>query len=98
MATKAKSIPVTDLARLTQAAVKKVSGTGRIIKSPIWGFVLTEQNPAKQIELAAAVTIELAAGAKAAGVSGLKARPSVILQQGKIIAGFIERDLNIIVQ
>ena len=95
MATKAKSIAAADLAKLTQAAVKKVSGTGRIVKGPIWGYVLAETNMAKQLELAAAVTRELAVNAKTAGISGLRVEASVILKPGKIIAGFIERELNI---
>jgi hypothetical protein len=98
MATKAKSITAADLAKITQAAVKKVSGTGRIIKGPIWGYVLAEQNIGKQLELATAVTQELMAGAKAAGIAGLKAKPSVVLKPGIIIAGFIERELNVIVR
>jgi hypothetical protein len=98
MATKAKSIAAADLAKLTQAAVKTVSGSGRIIKGPIWGYVLAEQNAGKQLALAAAVTKELAAGARAAGIAGLRADPSVILKPGRIIAGFIERELNIVVK
>jgi hypothetical protein len=94
MATKAKSIAAADLAKITQAAVKKVSGTGRIVKGPIWGYVLSEKNMEKQLGLATAVTQELAASAKAAGFTGLKAQPSVTLKPGKIIAGFIERELN----
>jgi hypothetical protein len=99
MATRAKSIAAADLAKVTQAAVKKVSGTGRIIRGPIiWGYVLTEGNMEKQLELATAVAQELAVGAKAAGISGLKAQPCVVLKPGKIIAGFIERELNMEVQ
>ena len=99
MATKAKSIAAADLAKLTQAAVKKVSGTSRIVKGPIiWGYVLAEKNIDKQLRLATAVTTELTAGAKAAGIVGLRVQPSVLLKPGKIIAGFIERELNAIVQ
>ena len=98
MATKAKSIAAADLAKITQAAVKKVSGAGRIIKGPIWGYILSEQNMEKQLGLAAAVTQDLAVGAKAAGITGLKAQPCVVLKPGKIIAGFIERELNVEVQ
>lgn len=99
MATKiAKSIAAADLAKLTQAAAKKVAGTGRIVKGPIWGFVLSELSHQKQLELAAAFTKELSAGAKAAGVAGLKAQPSVIVKPGKIIAGFIERELNVTIR
>src|SRR5262252_250694 len=93
-----KSIPAADLAKLTQAAVKTVSGSARIIKGPIWGYVIAEVKTAKQLELAAAVTKELAANAKAGGFAGLKVEPSVILKPGKIIAGFIERELNAIVE
>jgi hypothetical protein len=99
MATRAKSIAAADLAKLTQAAVKKVSGTGRIVKGPIiWGYILAETNIDRQLKLATAVTTELTAGAKAAGIAGLRAQPSVLLKPGKIIAGFIERELNAIVQ
>jgi hypothetical protein len=99
MATKAKSIAAADLAKITQAAVKKVSGTGRIIKGPIiWGYVLSERNMDKQLALATAVTQEIAANARAAGISGLKAQPSVLLKPGKMIAGFIERELNVLLQ
>jgi hypothetical protein len=99
MANTAKSIAAADLATLTQAAVKKVSGTARIVKGPIiWGYVLSEANAVKQLELATAVTTEMAAGAKAAGVAGLKAQPTVILKPGKIIAGYIAAELNAIVE
>lgn len=95
MATKATSIPAADLAKLTQAAVKTVSGTTRIVKGPlIWGYILAEKNMDKQLALASAVTTELAAGAKAAGI-GLRAQPTVILKPGKIIAGYIATELNI---
>jgi hypothetical protein len=95
MATKAKSIAAADLAKLTQVAVRKVGGTGRIIKGPIWGYILDERNFEKQIAAAEAVTRELSAVAKAGGITGLKAQPSVVLKPGKIIAGFIERELNL---
>jgi hypothetical protein len=91
-----KSIPAADLAKLTQAAVKKVTGTGRIVKGPlIWGYVLNQElKSAKLLEQATAVTAELATAAKAAGRSGLKAQPSVVIKPGKIIAGYIDRELN----
>jgi hypothetical protein len=98
MATKAKSIAAADLAQLTRAAVKKAGGSGTIIRGPIWGYVLAERNAGKQMELAEAVTTELASAAKAAGITGLKAKPSVILKPGKIIAGFIDRELNFTVR
>ena len=99
MATTAKKIATADLAKLTQAAVKKVSGTGRIVRGPIiWGYVLSEANASKQLELAVAVSQELTAGAKTAGIAGLRAAPSVILKPGKIIAGYIQAELNAIVE
>jgi hypothetical protein len=98
MATKAKSISSANLAKLTQAAVKKVGGTRPIIKGPLWGYEIAELNSVKQLELATAVTKELVAGAKAAGITGLKAQPSVILKVGKVIAGYIESELNISVR
>src|SRR5688572_10988636 len=94
-----KSIAAADLAKITQAAVKKVSGTGRIVKGPlIWGYILNEARPAKQLEIASAITQEIATSARAAGFAGLKAQPSVVLKPGKIIAGFFEREINAIVE
>jgi hypothetical protein len=76
--------------------VKAVSGSGRIIKGPIiWGYILSEKIMEKQLEQATAVTTQLAARAKAAGVAGLKASPLVVIKPGKIIAGFIQNELNI---
>ena len=96
MTTKAKSIAAADLAKLTSAAVKKVGGTGRLIRGPlIWGYVLAEANAAKQLAMATAITKELSAGAKVAGFTGLRATPSVLLKEGRTIAGFLERELNI---
>ena len=94
-----KSIAAADLAKITQAAVKKVSGTGRIVKGPlIWGYILNEARAAKQLEIASAITQEIAASARAAGFAGLKAQPSVVLKPGKFIAGFFEREINRIVE
>jgi hypothetical protein len=94
-----KSIPAADLATFAQLAVKKVAGTGRIVKGPIiWGYVLAEGKIAQQLEQARAVTTELAAAAKAGGVAGLKVEPSVIYKPGKILAGFIDRELNTIIE
>ena len=57
------------------------------------------RTPQKQLAITAtAVTTEMAAGAKAAGVAGLKAQPTVILKPGKIIAGYIAAELNAIVE
>ena len=96
MATKAQSIAAADLATHTQAAVKAVSGSARIIKGPIiWGYILSEKIAEKQLGLATAVTTQVAARAKAAGIAGLKAQPLVVIKPGKIIAGYIQQELNI---
>ena len=73
MATRATTISTANLAKLTQAAVKAAGGKGTIIKGPIWGFILAELDAANQLKLATAVTTQLAVGAKAAGITGLKA-------------------------
>ena len=96
MATKAQSIAAADLVKHTQAAVKAVTGSARIVKGPIiWGYILSEKITEKQLQQATAVTTQVAARAKAAGVAGLKASPLVIIKPGKIIAGFIQQELNI---
>jgi hypothetical protein len=92
-ARRAKSIRRADLTRLTTAAVKAtVDRPARIVREPIWGFVLDTE--AGAIETANVVTQRLAERAGEAGI-GLRAEPSVLLRKGVIIAGFIERDLNI---
>ena len=95
MATRPKSISAGDLAKFTQAAVKAATGTGRIIKGPIWGYVGPENlSVAKQLEQATKVAAGIAANAKAGGTAGLKITPAVIYKPGKILAGFIERELS----
>jgi hypothetical protein len=90
-----KTMAVADLTKMTTAAVKKVAGTGRIVKGPlIWGYVLDEFRGNKQLELATAVTNELAASGKAAGIRGLKVEPAVLIKPGKITVGFIEREFS----
>lgn len=90
-----KTISVADLTRITQEAVKKVAGTGRIVKGPlIWGYVLDEVRGAKQLSQATAITNEINAAAKAAGIKSFKAQPVVLNQPGKIIAGYIEQSLS----
>lgn len=92
-ARKAKSIRSADLQKLTQAAVRAtVNRPAKIIREPIWGFVLDTE--AGALETAQAVTQRLAAGAGGGGIT-LKPKPTVVLQPGVIIAGFIQRDLNI---
>lgn len=90
-----KTISVADLTKITQDAVKKVAGTSRIVKGPlIWGYVLDEVRGAKQLSQATAITNEINAAAKAAGVKSFKAQPVVLTQPGKIIAGYIEQSLS----
>jgi hypothetical protein len=89
----AKSIRGADLAKLTQAAVRATTNRpAKIIKEPIWGFVLDTE--AGALETATAVTRRLSENAGTGGIT-LRAEPSVLLQRGRIIAGFIQRDLNI---
>ena len=92
-ARKAKSIRRDDLTKLAAAAVKATTNKpAKIIREPIWGFVLSTE--AGAIETANVVTRRLTENAKAAGIS-VRAEPSVLFRKGKIICGFIERDLNI---
>ena len=92
-ARKAKSIRKADLTKLTTAAVRATSNRPtKIIREPIWGFVLDTE--AGAIETANVVTQRLAEGARGAGID-LRAEPCVLLRKGITIAGFIERDLNI---
>ena len=82
----ARSIRRADLQKLTTAAVRATVGRPtKIIREPIWGFVLDTEVGA--IETANVVTQRLG--------EGLRAEPSVLLRKGIIIAGFIERDLNL---
>ena len=89
----AKSIRKADLTKLVTAAVRATSNRPtKIILEPIWGFVLDTEVGA--LETAQAVTQRLAEGAGGAGIN-LRLKPSVLLQPGITIAGFIQRDLNI---
>ncbi|HXT52739.1 MAG TPA: hypothetical protein VN811_16990 [Thermoanaerobaculia bacterium] len=89
----AKSIRRADLQKLTAAAVKAtVNRPVKIIREPIWGFVLDTE--AGAIETANVVTQRLSEGARKVGV-GLTAEPSVLHRKGVIIAGYIQADLNI---
>ena len=83
---RAKSIRKADLTKLTTAAVRATVGRPvKIIREPIWGFVLDTEVGA--LETANVVTQRLG--------EGLRAEPSVLLRRGVIIAGFIQADLNI---
>ena len=89
----AKSIRKADLTKFTTAAVRATTNRpAKIIREPIWGFVLDTEVGA--LETAQAVTQRLAAGAGGAGIN-LSVKPAVLLQPGITIAGFIQRDLNI---
>ena len=100
MATAAKSISANNLAKFTQAAVRTVTaGPTRIVRGPIWGYILrADLNLAQQLEQATAVAKGIAANAKAEGVTGLGIEPAVIIKPGKILAGFIEREMSVIVR
>jgi hypothetical protein len=90
---RAKSIRRADLQKLTTAAVRAtVNRPTKIIREPIWGFVLDTE--AGAIETANVVTRRLAEGAERIGI-GLTAEPSVLHRKGVIIAGYIQADLNI---
>ena len=90
---RAKSIRRGDLEKLTAAAVRATTTRPtRIIKEPIWGFVLDTEVGA--VETANVVARRLVAGAGENGIN-LKVEPSVLLRKGITIAGFIERDLSL---
>ena len=92
---KAKSIAAADLAKFTSAAVKAATGgRGRLVKGPIiWGFIL--QDVGGGLDLATQVAQGVSANARAAGISGVRVKPSVVFKPGRITAGFILRELNI---
>ena len=93
---KAKSITAANLAKFTSAAVKEATGgRGRLVKGPIiWGFILNTDVGAG-LDLAAQVAQGVTANARAAGVSGVRVKPTVVFKPGRITAGFILRELNI---
>lgn len=89
----ARSIRKADLTKFITAAVRATTNRpAKIIREPIWGFVLDTE--AGALETAQAVTQRLGEGARGAGIN-LTAKPTVVLQPGITIAGFIQRDLNI---
>jgi hypothetical protein len=99
MVTKAKSITAADLTKLTRAAVKASTkgvagtfiGTGQTM-----GYILREDLAAgKQLEIAVQIATGVADSAKAAGISGIRPKPLVVLRPGKIIAGFWPAELDI---
>lgn len=93
---RAKSIRATDLAKFTSAAVKAATGgRGRLVKGPIiWGFIL-QPDVGAGLDLATAVAKGVTANASAAGVTGVRVKPTVVFKPGRITAGFILRELNI---
>src|SRR5439155_17831160 len=99
---KAKSISAASLSKLTLAAVKAatrdVSGTF-VGKGPTMGYILrSELNAARQLELAKQITNGVAANARAAGISGVRPQPVVVIRPGKIIAGFIAPELAVTIR
>jgi len=91
--TAARSIRKADLTKLVTAAVRATSNRpAKIIREPIWGFVLDTE--AGALDAARAVTERLGEGARGTGIN-LTVKPTVVLQPGITIAGFIQRDLNL---
>ncbi len=99
MATKAKSITAAELTKLTQAAVKaSIKGVeGKFIgKGQTIGYILRQELAAsKELDLAAQISERVAENAKAAGISGIRPKPVVVLRPGQIIAGYWPSELNI---
>jgi hypothetical protein len=99
---KAKSISAASLSKLTLAAVKAatrdVSGkfTG---KGATMGYILQQELSApQQLDLAKQITNGVAANARAAGISGVRPQPVVVIRPGKIIAGFIAPELGVAIR
>lgn len=102
MATKAKSITVADLSKLTQAAVKASTEgvAGRFIgRGQTMGYVLQQDFPAsKQLELAVQISKRVGENASAAGITGIRPKPVVVITPGKIIAGYWPTELDITIR
>jgi hypothetical protein len=100
MAKRAQSISANKLAEVTREAVKAVNAQGRFIgRGPILGFVPPPRLDARQkLALAGRVTNAVAQTARAQGVSGLRAKPVVVIRPGTIIAGFIAAELPLSVR
>lgn len=99
---KARSISAASLSKLTQAAVRAATRdvAGKFIgKGPTMGYILQDDlRLPEQLELATEITNGLAANARAAGISGLRPQPVVVIRPGKIIAGFIAPELGITIR
>jgi hypothetical protein len=99
MAKTAKSISAANLTKLTQAAVKAATKEvpGRFLgKGPTMGYILRDRLTGDgELALATEIASGLSANARAAGVTGLKAQPVVVIRPGRIIAGFLTPELGI---
>jgi len=99
---KAKSISAANLSKLTEAAVKAVTKDvpGKFIgKGPTMGYLLRDALlTSQQLELATQITDGVAANARAAGISGLRPQPVVVIRPDKIIAGYIAPELGITIR
>ena len=99
---KARSISAASLSKLTQAAVRAATRdvAGKFIgKGPTMGYILQDDlRLPEQLELATEITNGLAANARAAGISGLRPQPVVVIRPGRIIAGFIAPELGITIR
>ena len=99
---KARSISAANLSKLTQAAVRGATKdvAGKFVgKGPTMGYILKDDlRLSQQLELATEITNGLALNARAAGISGLRPQPVVVIRPGKIIAGFIAPELGITIR
>lgn len=99
---KARSISAANLSKLTQAAVRAATRdvAGKFIgRGPTMGYILKDDlRLPQQLELATEITNGLAANARAAGISGLRPQPVVVIRPDKIIAGFIAPELGITIR
>lgn len=99
---KAKSISAASLSKLTLAAVRAATRdvSGKFIgKGATMGYILQKELSApQQLDLATQITNGVAANARAAGISGVRPQPVVVIRPGKIIAGFIAPELGVTIR
>ena len=99
---KAKSISAASLRDLTQAAVKAATQDvkGRFLgRPPVCGYILQQDlRGNQQLELATQIANGVAVNARAAGISGLRPSPVVVIRPGQIICGYIAPELGITIR
>jgi hypothetical protein len=65
-------------------------------KGPTLGYILQQElKGTQQLELATSIASGLTVTAKAGGVSGLIAKPVVVIRPGTITVGYLAQELNI---